>query len=351
MESTLRHTAHLQQVAEDKQARTELHRIPERLRDALIRHGSQSSAYFTVQAGLTHHFVNDGCFSYAPVRTPFGTINLSCTNPLVPQQAFEQTLVQAQQLPGTPVLLGVTAEVAKAAARLGWTVNHMGMEHAIDLRTFDLAGKEKKQLRHAANLSRRLPVTVVEHTHVPHIPDSVDSISEAWRQTKRIQARELRLLTRPPVFKAEWGVRKFYCHHADGRLLGFIFFDHWFENGTISGYCANILRSDPEWAKHPVLDYTLLHAIDIFRKEGIRRLSLGIAPLDQLRPCPNQSAMLFRVGQLMHRYGNRFYAFQALAYHKSRYRGNLEPWYVCTPSKNALKVTWGVLKGTGILPD
>ncbi|RMF15158.1 MAG: DUF2156 domain-containing protein [Gammaproteobacteria bacterium] len=325
--------------------------VPGRLEQVIMRHARQSSAYFTVQAGLTHHYLHDGAFCYAPVQTPFGRINLSCTDPLVSPALLPHTLADIRRLKGVPVLLGVTHEVARAASEQGWIVNHMGMEHSIELEHFELSGRDKKQLRHAANLNRRLPVTVVEHTHVPHIPESVQALSEAWRQSKTIQARELRLLTRPPVFKAEWGVRKFYCHHADGRLLGFVFFDPWFENGRITGYCANILRSDPALCRHPILDYTLLQALKRFRQEGIRRVSLGIAPLDQLQPHPQQSGMLYRLGQFMYRYGNGLYAFQALAYHKSRYRGHTEPWFLCTPSKNALKVTWSILQGTGILPS
>ena len=47
-----------------------------------------------------------------------------------------------------------------------------------------------------------------------------------------------------PTFENEWAVRKFYCYKGD-ELLGFVFFDPFFENGKTIGYTANILRSKP----------------------------------------------------------------------------------------------------------
>src|SRR5690554_7268646 len=43
----------------------------------------------------------------------------------------------------------------------------------------------------------------------------------------------------------EWGVRKFYAY-IDGQLAGYVFFDPWFHDGRIGGYCANILRARSE---------------------------------------------------------------------------------------------------------
>ena len=49
--------------------------------------------------------------------------------------------------------------------------------------------------------------------------------------------------------------------------------------------------------------------------------------------------------QLMYRYGSFLYAFQALAYHKTRYRAQSEHWFQCIPPGISLpKATIATLK-------
>src|SRR5690606_39737216 len=102
----------------------------------------------------------------------------------------------------------------------------------------------------------------------------VRGLSDAWRSQKAVSGRELRLLTRPPVFSEEWGVRKFYCYQ-DQRLIGYVFFDPFFREGQLIGYTANILRTWPGIRPSGVLDHILLEAIKQFQSEGVSNLSLG----------------------------------------------------------------------------
>ena len=81
--------------------------------------------------------------------------------------------------------------------------------------------EKKKQLRHASNFGKR---TLVRCWKPWADVDSqqVLVISDQWRSQKAGKQQELKWVTRPPVFKDEWQVRKFYCLQED-RVLGFVF--------------------------------------------------------------------------------------------------------------------------------
>jgi lysylphosphatidylglycerol synthetase-like protein (DUF2156 family) len=50
----------------------------------------------------------------------------------------------------------------------------------------------------------------------------------------------------------------------------------------VVGYCANILRRDPDEKPSYVLDFLIMSAVEKFRAEGIEYLALAPAPLHGL---------------------------------------------------------------------
>jgi lysylphosphatidylglycerol synthetase-like protein (DUF2156 family) len=254
-----------------------------------------------------------------------------------------------KNVPGRSLFVGVDRAMAQALAGRGYDATMMGTEFSIATASFSVRGRAMKQLRHARNLHRRCNVRVEEETAGAVSRPEVEAISQSWRQNKAVKQRELGLLTRPPVFDDEWGVRKFYGF-VDGQLAAYVFFDPYFQEGKLQGYCANILRASPETNRLGVLDHIMLKAIEQFRSEGVEEVSLGIAPLHGVRPVPGDRAGLRWAEQGLYRYGNRLYAFEPLAYHKTRYRGRESPWFVCARDISSVRVVATLLKGTGLIP-
>ena len=323
---------------------------PEVSRDLLMAHGRQSSSYFSLQQACHHfHHPHLGYIAYTPVRTFWGLTNVVITNPVAAPDrmgalisAFESTV------PGRPLYVGIDGEAASRLSGLGHRTTMMGTEFVVDLEDFTLEGRAMKQLRHASNLHRRENVQVQELIPSADVMEQASAISDSWRQSKVVKDRELRLLTRPPEFGMEWGVRRFFAYHQ-GRMVGYVFFDPYYEHGRIKGYCANILRSDPGVKIAGLLDHIVLRAMSVFREEGVRELSLGIAPLHGVREAPGEQRLLRYTNQWLYEHGNRLYAFRALAYHKSRYRAREEPWYLCARNLSTPAIAWVLLKGTGVL--
>lgn len=316
----------------------------------IARYGSQSSGYFNLQAGVQRFGIEDvGFLAYFPMRTFMGRVNVVFANPVC-APSVRPWLLRAflHRTQGRTFFVGVDSEVADDLRDLGYNINEMGTEFSVSLDEFNVRGKDKKQLRHAANLGKRTGVVVKEQTWDEVNQSEVIRISEEWRRHKAVSNRELRLLTRPPVFQDEWQVRKFYCYEGD-RLLGYVFFDPYYENGRIVGYTANILRQDLSNTHSGLLDFIIIEAMNKFREEGIKNLSLGISPLHGVDKVQGERTIVRKISQFLYKYGNKFYAFKALAYHKSRYRGTETKWYVATDDIPALKVAWTVLRATGIL--
>lgn len=319
--------------------------------DLLRRFGNQSSSYFNLQDGVERFGARGvGFIAYRPVRCLGTTYNFVFANPVC-EPGMRRWLLNSflETVPGRHLFLGIDEKVAMELQSLGMRLNEFGTEFSVPLEDFSVAGKSKKQLRHAYNLDKREPIEVREQTWDQVDADEVREISEGWRQHKTVSSRELRLLTRPPVFGDEWGVRKFYAY-KNGKMLGYVFFDPFFEDGKVVGYTANILRQNMDEAPTGLLDHIILNAIDRFREEGIRELSLGISPLHDVQAMPGDRKMIRWICQFLYEHGNSFYAFKALSYHKTRYRGNARKWYIATDSSSSLNIALSALKGTQLLP-
>lgn len=317
----------------------------------LIREfGGQSSAYFNLQSDVQRFGVPDiGFITYAPVKTFFGRVNIVFANPVCQSRMRFWLLKEfTSRVPGRFVFSGIDGDTARDLGSLGFSTTEMGSEFSVRIPGFNVAGRRKKQLRHAANLGKRHDIRVLEQTAEEVDLDQVREISEKWRHHKNVKHHELRLLTRPPVLEDEWGVRKFYAYQG-GRLLGCVFFDPFFEQGRVIGYTANILRQDMDNSPSSLLDYIILTAMERFREEDIELLSLGIAPLYDVHARPGDNPMVRRTCQFLYEYANNFYAFKSLSYHKTRYRGEETKWYLASRDTPALKVAWSMLRGTGIL--
>jgi len=320
-------------------------------RQELVRlYGYQSSAYFNLQEGVEHFgFEGLGFLSYYPQKTPLGLVNIIFTNPVCHPDHMKRLIGSFfAMVPGRTVFLGVDRTMADYLSDFDFKSNQMGTEFAMPIQSYEIKGKSKKHLRHSANLGKRCDLTVKEQTWSEVDTEAVEAISNKWRGSKATKKGELKLLTRPPEFKDGWGVRKFYCYQGD-KLLGYVFFDPYFKDGKVTGYCANILRKDPEARPSDLLDFTILEAMKVFKSEGIEGLSLGISPMFQVEPEENDRFGLRKVQNLMYKYANSLYAFQALAYHKTRYRADETKWYICTDDTSLTKVVTSILLGLNLL--
>lgn len=311
-----------------------------------FQHGRQSSAYFLFQPGVQCFYGPEGGrIHYARQSTPLGPVNIIMTNPLCAQSELPGLIKAFDEAQGIPnIYAGVDGTVAEVLREMGYYTNHAGLENVVALEGFNVIGKKKKQLRHASHFGERTGCTVKELTWAQVDRGQVKALSKEWIRSKVINNREIRYCSRPATFNEEWKVRKFYCFSGD-QIVGYVFFDPYYEAGELKGYCANVLRCRPGKQWNGALDFTVLEAIKVFQQEGVGELSLGLAPLHGIEAVEGEHKLVRLLCQGFYRYGNRMYAFKNLAYHKSRYRPEEIPWFLCMKDVSLFRLYWGLLFG------
>ncbi len=304
------------------------------------QHGSRTTSYSSLQPGVEAFFPNEtGFLAFERfARSPttlWGRVPMTfaLADPVAATNEqfhlIDDFLAEHRRV----CFLQVSAPIAQYLSHLGHLVGRIGVEIHLELASFSLNTSTRRNLRQTVNHARRAGVSVVEQLAHDIDADEVTQVSRLWMRTKRCSRRELRFLTRPPRIDDECDVRKFYAF--DGRhLLGYVHFDPLYERGDVIGYTANIVRARPD-APGGTLDLIKTTAIEQFRAEGKRVLSLGFSPLatvDQRDPLTNSAAARFW-SRLFARRLQGLYSFSGLYFHKHRYAGIEEPVYGTTNSR------------------
>ena len=303
--------------------------------ELIKQYGYQSSSYFSLQQGVDHIGIAGVGFITFYVQRFLGSgFNIAFTNPVCSTQNIPRLVALLETVTGNKtIFMAVDKTCAEQLIGLGYSCNDMGLEYHLPIANYKVEGKQMKYLRWAANMGNR-GFVVKEQKWDEVDAEQVKHISTLWRHTKAVKDNELRLITRPPEYKDAWGVRKFFCYY-EGELVGFVFFDPYFENDNLLGYTANILRGRKDIHPNGFLDYTVLEAMKICKEEGVAELSLGISPLHEIAHHPKEIKGIRVMQKLMYRYGSSLYAFQELAYHKTRYRADSAMWYQCVPPNSS----------------
>jgi lysylphosphatidylglycerol synthetase-like protein (DUF2156 family) len=321
----------------------------ERQRRYLMAFGSQSNAYFHFQPGFRYfHLPGRGFVSYHLQAGLGGAVPMVFVKPLCADgdlgpllEAFLDGRRRAA------VFLGMDLPTAEVLGGLGFTVNEFGTEFTLAIQDFTVRGRAMKHLRTVLHTGEK--GVEVKEQHPREVPlEDRRRLSDAWLQEQRVKGRELRFLTRPPSFEAEWGVRHFFCY-KEGRLVGFVVFDPFFRAGRCLGYCANLLRCEPGLRPAGVLDFAILTALAAFKAEGLEELALGVAPLHGLEAHPGDDRLLRVAGQMLYRWGGCLYNFRDLAFHKTRYRAPGRKLYFCARGLGRLASLGLSLRATQVL--
>jgi len=74
----------------------------------------------------------------------------------------------------------------------------------------------------------------------------------------------------------------------------------------------------------------MVHAMDVFKAEGIEYVDLGLTPLKLADELEHQESKLLRLVQKqIYTWGNSLYNFKGLEFAKSRFQGHVMKTYCC----------------------
>ncbi|WP_369601512.1 DUF2156 domain-containing protein [Hahella sp. SMD15-11] len=282
--------------------------------------GVHSQAFSTLQPDM-RYFDLEGVGYIAYMKHWGKTFVLS--DPVCAPEHFETLLKAFVQAHPNANFIQVSRPVVEILHReFGFYGTQFGSESRIDLRTWSLKGKKKQVLRTALNQAEKRGIVIKERFSDDHTRE----ISQAWIRTRKCKSNEIRFLIRPMEMDYRENERHFYAYE-NGKAVGFIYFDPIYYKNEIISYVPNISRACASFKQG--LFYTLmLHAMEVFKAEGVPYLDLGLIPLHFITDDePFEAPLLKRTERLIYEKCNFLYNFKGLAFTKTRFRGELQPTY------------------------
>jgi lysylphosphatidylglycerol synthetase-like protein (DUF2156 family) len=294
--------------------------------EMFYRYGKFAMAYATLQPGLKYFEAFGGYLAY---DTSLG-ITFVLGDPVAPPEGYPALIKAFVEKYPRSCFCQVSRPVAEVLSGLGRYVNEFGADIELGLPDYNFDGPKKSKLRQAAHKVEREGYTIVERSSDEIDRSSLESLSAAWRATKRVK-HEARFLVRPMTYEDEPDVRKFYLLDPAGEVASFVAFDPICERGEIIGYSPAIKRRSPA-APTGAEEAITKFAIERFRDEGLAVLRLGLLPFYQIEESGfAESVLLKKAFQWLYRNGDRWiYSFRGHADFKHRYRGTLSKVYFAT---------------------
>ncbi len=290
----------------------------------LQKFGWQSMAYSSLQEGM-EYFLDEhlGYVAYSPIKNKENT-PVCLGDPICHKEESGKLLDKFLSEFSDPIFMHIRPETGKILEQRGFYINEIGVETVIDCQKFTTTGKSKETLRAQRNKAIKDGLTVGELDLTQVAEEELRYISNEWMTKKATHDNEMGFLVRPAVYGDELDVRKFFAF-KDWQIQGFVFYDPIYENGEVVGYLANTLRTLGR-RSYSVTDFINVEAIDRFKEEGIKYLSLGYSPFHLIDDSNefNHSKPLKELFKYTYQKCNYMYAFQNLAFHKDRYRPGVE---------------------------
>lgn len=286
--------------------------------------GRGSLAYSSLQEGLQYFMHEHGYIAYRQLKDGKNSV-VVLADPICAPEHRREFLDAFLKFKSDPVFLHVTHDTGEILNELGFKVNELGVETFIDIQDFDLVGNKKQQLRQSRNNGRKDGLEVVELDSVDNTTlRAFKKISDDWLKEKVTSDSEMRFIVRPMVYVDELDVRKFVAK-LNGEIVGYVIFDPMYENGESIGYIANHLRTNLR-RSYSVVDFIILEAMDKFKAEGKKELSLGLSPLAKVDDQGEftHSKLLAAHFRYAYEKANYLYNFKNLAQHKLKYRPGMK---------------------------
>jgi lysyl-tRNA synthetase class 2 len=308
-----------------------------RIRALLARYGDGDSlGYFATR--------RDKAAIFSPSRKAAVTyrvvngVSLASGDPLGDPEAWgpaiDAWLAQARAYAWAPAVMGASEAGAKAYARTGLKVLHLGDEAVLLSRDFTLDGHDMRPVRQAVNRVERAGYVARVRRHADIPPEELAALAElatAWRDTESergfsmalgrlgdpadgccvlVEARDRSGAVRAVLSLTPWG--------TDGLSLDLMRRDHTAENGVMEFMVSALMREARRLGVERVsLNFAVFRAVF---EEGAR---LGAGPILRLW----RHTLLFC---------SRWWQLESLYLSNAKYQPRWSPRYLCFAERRQL---------------
>lgn len=318
-------------------------------RGILVEHGSGSLSYQTMWSGQRYWFTDDGS-TYVAYRVVAG-VALTTAGPVGPAHAMPAALAgfaaYCDRRAWIPCLYGVTDDLARQCAWLGWRRLHVGDEAVLDLRALAFRGRRWQDIRTARSKAARANVRPLwcSLRHVaPEVLDQVREMSEEWLATKGLPEMGFTLGGLDEALDDE--VRCLLAVDEDNHVHAMTSWLPIHRAGRPVGWTLDLMRRRRE-SLPGVMEFLIATAAEQFRTEGIAELSLSGTPFTVATDAQPRAATRLMVGAA--RILEPVYGFRSLLTFKDKFQPAYRPLFLTYPDPTALPAI-GNAVGRAYLP-
>jgi len=280
----------------------------------LKEYGSHCMSFSSLQPGI--QYVDMPGIGYIAYEKKWG-LRAALSDPVCHEKDQETLIGEFLRAGGFTGFAQISEPVTKLLnENFGYYATQFGIESILDLENWSLKGKKKQILRTSLNQAAKKEISVQENYN----ENRHNQFSKEWLKTRKVKNREIRFLIRPMNMDYEEGTRKFFAYLGD-ELIGFVFFDPVYSNGKVISYVPNISRFSQIF-RQGIFYTIMIHAMNKFKKEGIKQIHLGLSPFAVSDMDSDfEAGIPKKMVRFLYQNGNRIYSFKGMHFTKSRFRG------------------------------
>ncbi|KZL91505.1 bifunctional lysylphosphatidylglycerol flippase/synthetase MprF [Clostridium magnum] len=309
------------------------------------QYGVDSLTYLTLEKDKNHFFGlnTEGFIAYVVIDK----IIICMGNPVCSESnmegLFEEFLAFCRMKRCRVCFCSISKEFSVFLKKHGFLISKYGEEALLDLDIYDLKGSSKLKLRQKLKRAEKAGITILEYFPQKlrdyNLEQKIVQISEEWLTNKNgklgFTLGELNLDT--PLAR-----RYFVAVDENDDLHAILMFSP-FDNGQ--GYFLDVMRRSSN-SVPGVMEKSIVDAAMRMKNEGVKIVSLGLAPLAGMLSEKESSTFLERGMDFVYKNISQGYNFKALHDYKKKFAPTRwEPRYIAHDSRlSPIKVAYVMIK-------
>ncbi len=302
----------------------------DRVHELLKKWGRNHISHLAVHGGDSFHwFDEEGCVAFSlKGRTALVLGDPICPPGLV-TRGLEDFASYCERQDWIPAFYQVDS--VREYRDLGFTLVPIGSEALIQTRTFDLAGRERRDLRYSVKRCEKEgmrfafmtgPDALATHWHQLH------EVSGTWLQSRRGPELSYSLGTLSTLTDPDITVGLAFA--ANGRLEAFV---SWLPVPARDAWTLDLMRRRPD-SIYGAMESLIVGSIEEAARRGIVEVSLGVAP--RVIASGDASGAMDRALRTMFWGLDRFQRGRTLYQFKAKFRPRWEDRYLAVPGPSTL---------------
>jgi lysyl-tRNA synthetase class 2 len=315
----------------------------------LVRtHGSDTLAYFKLRPDK-HYFFSDDGTAFAGYRVESGVLLVS-GEPVGPAASIPELLRQlaifAERRGLRLAALGVGESMRPAFEAVGLRAFYVGDEAIVDTTEFSLEGREIRKVRQSVSRLAKAGYSA-ELRRVADLDDAtcaeIETVSAGWRGKKAERGFSMALGSIHREHQGDTVV--VLARDDEGSVRGFLHFVPSYGRAAMS---LSSMRRDPS-TPNGLTEYLVVRAIEFFRDEGVREVSLNFAAFARLLHGPRTRLQRILGGLLLR--ADAVFQIERLYRFNAKFFPRWEPRYLMYEgSRSLLRIALAAMWVEGQLP-